>query len=186
MPGIAFENLLIVAAVALVAPVLVAVVAARVPALRLPSVVVEILAGVLLGPAVLGVVEVDLSVQVLSVIGLAFLLFMVGLELDVRTLRGQVLRLSAIGYLLSLALGGGVGLAVTAAGWVDGPLLVAVALSATSLGLVVPVLKDAGRADSTLGRLTVAAASSRTWPPYCCWRWCSPRARPASARGWSC
>ncbi|MGZ5399921.1 MAG: cation:proton antiporter [Nocardioides sp.] len=159
MPDTGFDNLLIVAAVALAAPLLVALVPALVPALRLPAVVVEIVSGVVLGPAVLGVVVADLPVQVLAVIGLAFLLFMVGLELDVRTLRGRVLRLAAIGYLLSLALGGAVGLTVAAAGWVDGPLLIAVALSATSLGLIVPVLKDAGQAESPVGRLTVAAAT---------------------------
>lgn len=159
MPDTGFENLLVVAVVALAAPLLVALVSALVPALRLPAVVVEIVAGVALGPAALGVVEADLPVQVLAVIGLAFLLFMVGLELDVRTLRGRLLQLAAAGYLVSLALGVGVGLAATAVGWVDGPLLVAVALSATSLGLVVPVLKDAGQAESPIGRLTVAAAT---------------------------
>ena len=155
MPATEFDNLFVVALVALLAPLGVALV----PRLRLPAVVVEIVAGVVLGPAVLGVVEVDLPVQVLGVIGLAFLLFMVGLELDVATLRGRVLRLAALGYLLSLALGVGVGTAATAAGWVDGPLLIAVALSATSLGLVVPVLRDAGAGDTSMGRLTVAAAT---------------------------
>src|SRR5262245_32970982 len=159
MPDTGFDNLIVVSAVALAAPLLVALLSAVVPGLRPPAVVVEIVAGIALGPAVLGVVEVDLPVQVLAVIGLAFLLFMVGLELDVRTLRGRLLRVAALGYLLSLALGVGVGLAVTAAGWVDGPLLVAVALSATSLGLIVPALKDAGQTESPMGRLAVAAAT---------------------------
>lgn len=52
------------------------------PRLRLPSVVLEIVAGVILGPSVLGWVQVDLPVQVLSVLGLAFLLFLAGLEID--------------------------------------------------------------------------------------------------------
>jgi Kef-type K+ transport system membrane component KefB len=155
MPDTGFDNLFVVALVALLAPLSVALV----PSLRLPAVVVEILAGVVLGPDVLGVVDADLAVQVLSVIGLAFLLFTVGLELDVRTLRGTALRLAVIGYAVSLALGTGVGLLAAAAGWVDSPLLVALALSATSLGLVVPVLKDSGNADSTTARLTVAAAT---------------------------
>jgi Kef-type K+ transport system membrane component KefB len=98
-------------------------------------------------------------VQVLAVIGLAFLLFMVGLELDVATLRGRVLRLALLGYLVSLTLGAGVGVGAAAAGWVDNPLLIAVALSATSLGLVIPVLKDAGAATGSVGRLTVAGAT---------------------------
>src|SRR5262245_43790469 len=131
MPDTGFDNLFIVALVALLAPLAVA----AVPAFRVPAVVVEIVAGVVLGPDVLGVVDADVPVEVLSVIGLAFLLFTVGLELDVRTLRGTMLRLAIVGYVVSLALGTGVGLLATAAGWVSSPLLVALALSATSLGL---------------------------------------------------
>ena len=101
MPDTGFDNLFVVALVALLAPLAVA----AVPALRVPAVIVEIVAGVLLGPDVLGVVDADLAVQVLSVIGLAFLLFTVGLELDVRSLRGTALRLAAAGYAISLVLG---------------------------------------------------------------------------------
>jgi Kef-type K+ transport system membrane component KefB len=155
MPDTGFVNLLVVAVVALLAPLAVA----SVPVVRVPGVVVEIVAGVVLGPQVLGVVSADLVVQVLSVIGLAFLLFTVGLELDVRTLRGTALRLAALGYAVSLALGVGTGLLAAAAGWVSSPALVAIALSATSLGLVVPVLKDSGHTDSPAARLTVAAAT---------------------------
>jgi Kef-type K+ transport system membrane component KefB len=155
MPDPGFDNLFLVALVALLAPLVVA----AVPGLRVPAVVVEILAGVILGPDVLGVVDADLAVQVLSVIGLSFLLFTVGLELDVRTLRGTALRLAVVGYGVSLALGVGVGLLMRSAGWVSSPLLIAVALSATSLGLVVPVLKDSGSVESPAARLTVASAT---------------------------
>jgi Kef-type K+ transport system membrane component KefB len=155
MPDTGFDNLFVVALVALLAPLAVA----AVPAFRVPAVVVEILAGVVLGPDVLGVVQADLAVQVLAVIGLAFLLFTVGLELDVRTLRGSALRSAALGYAISLALGAGVGLLAAGAGWIGSPVLLAIALSATSLGLVVPVLKDSGQAGSTTARLTIAAAT---------------------------
>jgi Kef-type K+ transport system membrane component KefB len=155
MPDIGFTNLFIVSLIAFLAPLTVALV----PRLKVPAVVVEILAGVALGPAVLGVVDADLPVQVLAVVGLSFLLFMVGLELDVRRLRGRVLRGAALGYLLSLLLGTVVGLGAAGAGWVQSPLLVAIALSATSLGLVVPVLKDADQVETDLGRATVAGAT---------------------------
>lgn len=155
MPDTGFTNLFVVALVALLAPLAVA----SIPVLRVPAVVLEILAGMILGPDVLDVVRADLPVQVLAVIGLAFLLFTVGLELDIRTLRGAPLRRSVVGYALSLVLGTGVGLLATAAGWVSSPLLVALALSATSLGLVVPVLKDAGDIGSPTAQLTVAAAT---------------------------
>jgi Kef-type K+ transport system membrane component KefB len=155
MPDTGFDHLFVVSLVALLAPL----VAVAVPAVRIPAVVLEILAGVVLGPDVLGVVDADLPVQVLSVIGLAFLLFTVGLELDLRSLRGSALRLAIVGYLISLALGLVVGLLARAGGWVSSPALLALALSATSLGLVVPVLKDSGLAGSTTARLTVGAAT---------------------------
>jgi Kef-type K+ transport system membrane component KefB len=104
-------------------------------------------------------VEVDEPLQIVSLLGLGFLLFLAGLEIDVHQLRGRVLRLAALGYLVTLALGAAAGLGFSAAGWVRSPLLLAVALSATSLGLVVPVLKDAGKADGAVGQFTIAAAS---------------------------
>jgi Kef-type K+ transport system membrane component KefB len=69
-----FTNLLIVAAVAFACPFMLGLL----PRVRLPSVVLEILAGIVVGPSVLGVVEVDEAVEVVSVIGLAFLLSLAG------------------------------------------------------------------------------------------------------------
>jgi Kef-type K+ transport system membrane component KefB len=126
---------------------------------RVPAVVLEIVAGVALGPSGLDWVEVDLPVAVVAVLGLAFLLFLAGLEIDVHRLRGAVLRLALIGYAVTLALGLAVGGGLDLLGWVGSPVLVAVALSATSLGLVVPVLKDAGRLDGSLGQTVIASAS---------------------------
>jgi len=155
MPDVSFENLLVVMAIAFVAPLLLG----YAPRLRVPSPVLEIVAGVVVGPSVLGWVEADLVVQVLAMVGLAFLLFLAGLEIDVHALRGRPLALALGGYGITLALGVTVGLLATSAGWADGPLLIALTLSATSLGLVVPVLKDAGRSDGPVGQLTIAAAS---------------------------
>ena len=47
-----------------------------------------------LGPSVLGWVEVDLPVQVLALVGLAFLLLLAGLEIDLRDLRGRLLTIA--------------------------------------------------------------------------------------------
>lgn len=155
MPDVSFENLLVIFGVAVAVPLLLG----GAPRLRIPSVVLEILVGVLIGPSVLGWVEVDLPVQILAVFGLAFLLFLAGLEIDLGRLRGRVLRLALLGYLITVLLGLAVGAASAAAGWVQSPVLVAITLSATSLGLVVAVLKDAGRSDGAVGQLTIAAAS---------------------------
>jgi Kef-type K+ transport system membrane component KefB len=131
----------------------------RLTHLRVPAVVIEIVAGIIVGPAVLGWVRVDLPVQILSLVGLAFLLFLAGLEIDIAGLRGAVLRQAGVGFALTLVLGVSVGLAFGVANYTKSPLLLAVALSATSLGLVVPVLKDAGQVDRPMGRLTIAGAS---------------------------
>jgi len=139
MPDVSFDNLLIISAMAVLAPLL----AGTLPKLRIPAVVLEIIAGIVVGPTGFGWVEIDLPVQIL-----AFLLFLAGLEIDLTQLRGRSLAVALGGYAVTLALGLAAGSALHAAGWVQQPLLIAIALSATSLGLVVPVLKDAGQGAS--------------------------------------
>ncbi len=155
MPDVEFTNLFAVALIALLAPLLLGLA----PRLRIPAVVLEIVAGIVVGPHGLGLIEVDLPLQIVSLLGLGFLLFLAGLEIDVHRLRGKVLRLSVLGYVVTLVLGGAAGVGFSAAGWVHSALLLAVTLSATSLGLVVPVLKDAGKAEGEVGQFTIAAAS---------------------------
>jgi Kef-type K+ transport system membrane component KefB len=149
------DNLLLVMAVAFAMPLILGLF----PRLQLPSVVLEIVAGIVIGPSVLGWVEVDQAVQVVALIGLAFVLFLAGLEIEFMKLRGPVLRLSALGFALSFAIAVAVALLLRAGGLVDTPLLVAIILCSTSLGVLVPVLKDAGQISSTFGQLIVAAAS---------------------------
>lgn len=153
--GLSFGGLLVVALIAALAPLVVA----AVPRAKVPAVVVEIVAGIVVGPSVLGWVDVDQPIAVLSLVGLAFLLFLAGLEIDVTRLRGDLLRLPLAGFALTLAIGIGAGLAFDAAGWVNDPLFLALALSATALGIVVPVLKDAGLTDQPVGQLAIASAT---------------------------
>ena len=153
MPSL--DGLLIVVAVAFAAPFLLGLA----PRLRIPAVVLEIVAGIVVGPSVLGWVEVDGTIAVMATIGLGFLLFLGGLEVDVARLRGRILRLTVRGYVLSFAIAVGVSLALGAAGLVETPLLVAIALGSTSLGVLIPVLKDAGRVGSPLGQLVIAGGS---------------------------
>src|SRR5215210_786393 len=135
-----FTNLLVVMAIAFAAPLLLGFF----PRLQLPSVVLEIVAGIVVGPSVLGIAAVDQSVEVVAVLGLAFVLFLAGLELEFQKLRGPLLRLTGLGFALSFAIALVVSLGLKAGGLVDTPLLVAIILCATSLGVLVPVLKDSG------------------------------------------
>jgi Kef-type K+ transport system membrane component KefB len=150
-----FTDLLIVVAVAFVAPFVLGLF----PRVRLPAVVLEIVAGIVIGPSLLGIVEVDEAIEVVALIGLAFVLFLAGLEIELEKLRGQVLRLTALGFALSFGIAVVVGLGLSAAGLVETPLLVAIILCATSLGVIVPVLKDSGEISTPFGQLIVSAAS---------------------------
>ena len=150
-----FTNLLIVAAAGLLAPLALGFF----PRVRIPAIVLEILLGVVIGPSVLGWVKPDLPVAVLALLGLAFLLFLAGLEFDVERLRGRVLKLTAVGFGVSFAVAIVLGLGLSAAGFVKSPLFVAIVLVATSLGVIFPVLKDSGNLTSSFGQLVIAAAS---------------------------
>src|SRR4051794_2458987 len=150
-----FTNLLIIVAIGFAAPLGLGFV----PSVRVPSVVIEIVLGILVGPAVLGWVHVDDPVQVFATIGLAYLLFLAGLEIDFERLRGRVLQLALLGFAVSLVLAIVVGMLLKAGGLASQPLFVAIVLSATSLGVLVPVLKDADEIGSTFGQLVIAAGT---------------------------
>lgn len=144
----------VVAAVALLAPLALAL-----TGVGLPAIVVEILLGIVVGPQVLGWAQLDEPVRVLALVGLAFLLLLSGLELDLERLRGRVLRSTSLGFALSFALALIAGYGLGAAGLVRSPLLIAIILSATGLGIVLPILKDARETETEFGRVLVAGAS---------------------------
>src|SRR6266567_3248618 len=154
MPNVSFSGLLIVAIVAFLAPLLLGLTPAR----RLPAIVLEIVAGIIIGPSVLGWVKVDLPISILSVLGLAFLLFLAGLEVELERLRGRLLAFVGSAFLLSCGLALLVGYGLYLAGQVVSPLLIAIILVATGLGIVIPVLKDAGESASSIGQLVIAGA----------------------------
>ena len=162
IPEISFSGLMIVAAVAFAVPLLLGLA----PRLRLPSVVLEIVAGIVLGPAGLRWVKVDLPIQILALMGLAFLLFLAGLEIEFDRLKGRLLKLSGLSFLVSFGLALLLGFGLTAAGLIATPLFIAIVLSATALSVLVPALKDTGLITSDFGQLVIAAASiadSATW-----------------------
>src|SRR5215470_3312476 len=97
MTDVHFTNLLIVAAAGVIAPLALGFF----PRFRLPAIVLEIVLGIVIGPSGLGWVKPDLPISILALVGLAFLLFLSGLEIDVQRLRGQIVRLTALGFAVS-------------------------------------------------------------------------------------
>jgi Kef-type K+ transport system membrane component KefB len=130
------------------------------PKFRIPTVVLEILAGVIFGPAVLGWLQIDDAITLLSSLGVAFLLFLAGLELDLTVLRGSPLRLGAAGFALSFGIGVVLAFSIGLVSAIDAPFLVAVAMCSTSVGVIVPVLRDTGTLRSEVGVFIVAGGAA--------------------------
>jgi Kef-type K+ transport system membrane component KefB len=151
---VSFSSVAVIAAVALLAPLVIGA-----TGLRLPAIVLEILLGIAIGPQGLDWATVDEPVTVLSTIGLAFLLLLAGLEIDFELLRGRLLRLTLLGYVVSFAIAIVVGFGMKSGNLVRSPLLIAIILSATGLGIILPILKDAGETRKPFGQVVVAGAS---------------------------
>ncbi|WP_053203104.1 cation:proton antiporter [Jiangella muralis] len=121
-----------------------------------PPVVVEIGLGILIGPAVLDWVRDTDVVSALSDLGLAFLMFLAGYEIEFQRIRGGPLRAAAWGWAASLVLGVGLGFLVAGT---DAGLVVGLALTTTALGTLLPILRDQGLAESAFGTRFLAVGA---------------------------
>jgi len=144
--------------------ILFVVVAAKVAAeasarLSVPAVVGEILAGVLIGPSVLGLVEHDDVIRVLGELGVILLLLDVGMEMDLAEL-GAVgrasLSVATIGVVVPFVTGLGAGMAVGMTG--NEAVFVGAALTATSVGITARVFGDLRALASVESRTVLGAA----------------------------
>jgi Kef-type K+ transport system membrane component KefB len=133
-----------------------AVLGAVAQVLRQPLIVAFLAVGILMGPSVLGVVEMRSEIELFARLGIALLLFVVGLKLDLHVIRtvgpvalasglGQVVFTSVIGYLIALLLG----MSHVAA------IYVAVALTFSSTIIIVKLLSDKKEVDSLHGRIAI-------------------------------
>ncbi len=127
--------------------------------LRVPIVVFEIVLGVLLGPQGFGLTKFEGGLPYLSVLGTAFLFFMAGTEIDIGAMRGPPLRLATLSWLLSLGLAVAAAFGLSLVGGSKAWTLVAVGLSTTALGVIVPVLRDANLLGTELGKYAVAVGA---------------------------
>jgi Kef-type K+ transport system membrane component KefB len=133
---------------------------------RMPLVVVEILLGMLIGPHMLHLTDHDGLIALLGELGLTFLLFMVGLEIDLEQLHGKPLKLAASGWFMSFLLAMAFMLLFHSIGLLQAPiLLAAVAVSTTALGIVAPILRNSGLIDTEFGKLLLSASAMGEFGP---------------------
>ncbi len=127
--------------------------------IRQPTVVGEILAGVVIGPSVLGLVDLSQILELFAELGVIFLLFWVGLETRLSDLRA-VGRIALLVALLGVLFPGAAGVALGVVRGEDTATSVffAAALAATSVGITSAVLTELRAVKTVPGRTILAAA----------------------------
>ena len=148
------ETLLVAATIAALAPMVVALL----PGPRIPQVVVLLAGGVLVGPQVLGWADRE-AIDLLANVGLGFLFLMAGYELDPRLFRERAGRLAIVAWLVTVAIAAAIVGALAAAGFVRAYVPVALGLTTTALGTLLPILRDNDMLGGRFGRYLLAAGA---------------------------
>lgn len=161
MTTAAVGTLVLIAIAAVVAPIL-SELSGR---LAIPEIVIQIVLGILIGPYVLNLAHVDDVVTGLSDLGLTYLVFLAGYELDLEKIRGRPLKLAAAGWGVSLAIGLAAAFALVSAGLALDTVVVGLAITTTALGTLVPILRDAGVWDTKFGSFVSAIGTVGEFGP---------------------
>ncbi|MCF8539343.1 MAG: cation:proton antiporter [Candidatus Nanopelagicales bacterium] len=127
--------------------------------LKVAEVVLLLGAGIIAGPEVLGFIEVDGAIDLLSELGLGMLFFLAGLELEQRAIRGRSGKLAASGWFLSLATAVLLAILMFERGTIHDVVGVAIALSSTAMGTLLPVLRDRGELGTKFGTFFMGAGA---------------------------
>ncbi len=149
-----YTSLVVIAAIAAFVPLLVGLFR-----IKVAEVVLLLGAGIIFGPEALGWIQPDGSIELLSELGLGLLFFLAGLELEQRAIRGQSGKLAAIGWVLSLVVALIAALIMTETGKIEDTVAVAIALSSTALGTLLPMLRDKGELGTKFGTFFMGAGA---------------------------
>lgn len=149
-----FSSLVVIAAIAAFVPLVVGLFR-----IKVAEVVLLLGAGIVFGPEVLGWITVDDSIDLLSELGLGLLFFLAGMELEGRAVRGQSGRLAALGWFASLAVASFLAIVMTATGKIEDTVGVAIALTSTALGTLLPILRDRGELGTRFGTMFMGAGA---------------------------
>ncbi|PTR31828.1 transporter (CPA2 family) [Rhodococcus sp. OK519] len=118
----------------------------------IPEVVLLLVAGIVIGPYVLDLANVDSEIDMLRELGLGMLFLLAGYEIDKDELTGRGGRRALVAWLACLTLAFAVVGGLAAAGLVNSEIAVAIALTSTALGTLLPILKDRGLVETPVGR----------------------------------
>jgi Kef-type K+ transport system membrane component KefB len=152
--AVGVDSLVAVAAVALLAPLILGLL----PRLPVPQVVLLLVGGTVIGPHVLAIGTPG-DVQILADVGLGFVFLLAGYEVDLRLFGKDAGRRAIAAWFVSLALALGVVALLAAAGLVRAFVPVALGLTTTALGTLLPVLRERALLHGRLGRYLLAAGA---------------------------
>ena len=129
-----------------------------------PVVVIELVAGVLIGPHVAGLVPNEF-VSFFRDLGLGLLFFFAGYEIDLRRIEGEPARLALIGWAISLLIAYSIGGLLALGGVVLSLVYTGSALATTAIGTLIPMLSDSGELSTTFGTYLLAAGAVGEFGP---------------------
>ncbi|MCZ4274304.1 MAG: cation:proton antiporter [Rhodococcus sp. (in: high G+C Gram-positive bacteria)] len=137
-----------IAVIAVLAPLL----AGFVPRRLVPEVVLLLVLGMVVGPNVLNWAVDGSEVDLLRELGLGMLFLLAGFEIDVEEITGRGGRRALVTWLFSLGAAFAAVLLLGHTGAITAEIAVAIALTSTALGTLLPILKDSGLQNTALGR----------------------------------
>lgn len=146
------ESLFVIVLVAAAAPLM----AGLLPGPRIPEVVLLLVGGVVVGPEVLDLAQTQSEIVLIANVGLGFLFFLAGYELDLTVLRGRGGATAGAAWIVTMLASLAVVGALAAADYVSAWLPVAIALTTTALGTLLPILRDSGETTGPFGRAIFA------------------------------
>jgi Kef-type K+ transport system membrane component KefB len=152
LPGL--EGLLVVCVVAALAPL----VSALLPGPRIAQVVILLVGGVAIGPQGLGFAP-SIEIELISNVGVGFLFLLAGYELDPSLFRQRAGRLALVAWLVSLVLAVAAVTLLEVLGIVRAFVPVAIALTTTALGTLLPILRDNDMLGGPFGRYVMAGGA---------------------------
>jgi Kef-type K+ transport system membrane component KefB len=160
--SLAPESFLAIVGTAAVCGTIAALAAGR--GLIVPVVVLELIAGVIIGPHGLGL-HTDNFTEFFADLGLGLLFFFAGYEIDLHRIAGQPLRLALLGWAVSLTIAYTIGGILAATGVVLSLLYTGSALATTAIGTLIPILSDSGELRTRFGTYLLAAGAVGEFGP---------------------
>ena len=125
---------------------------------RVPQVVILIVGGILIGPEVFGWADPG-SIELVSDVGLGFLFLLAGYELELGLFRERAGRLAIKSWLVTVVIAIAVTGALAALGFVHAFVPIAIGLTTTALGTLLPILRDNQMLEGRFGGLIMAAGA---------------------------